>query len=316
MIDQLKIGLLNATGVAKSPDEIIKFCNNNNIDLILITETFLIRGRLQTDWLQYHNYAIQPDIKKRGQGGISLLVRPNLNLHIHHLPNTSRFSLSFQIGIYTFHGLYLPPPPTLNDTTTIELLDQLNITNNTIILGDLNARSKLLTGDHSNNTRGIHALEPWITGNGLHVWNGTLTRTQPTFRTAAGTSIIDLFISPENAILNPTMNIHDMTSLSTYHHLCTLSFSPHSPWKPLPVPNSTRQHWKLQRFSDPELRQLFIKKFENNINSINIVLEQLCHSTISIPHPPTIEQLGSDITSAIYDALDHSVSRTKPRPKT
>ena len=159
MIDQLKIGLLNATGVAKSPDEIIKFCNNNNIDLILITETFLIRGRLQTDWLQYHNYAIQPDIKKRGQGGISLLVRPNLNLHIHHLPNTSRFSLSFQIGIYTFHGLYLPPPPTLNDTTTIELLDQLNITNNTIILGDLNARSKLLTGDHSNNTRGIHALE-------------------------------------------------------------------------------------------------------------------------------------------------------------
>ena len=58
MIDHLEIGLFNATGVGKSPDEIIEFCNNNNIDLILITETFLVHRRFYTDWLQYHNYAI------------------------------------------------------------------------------------------------------------------------------------------------------------------------------------------------------------------------------------------------------------------
>lgn len=51
MIDYIKIGLLNATGIEKSPDEIIDFCNNNNIDIILITETFLARGQLYTDWL-------------------------------------------------------------------------------------------------------------------------------------------------------------------------------------------------------------------------------------------------------------------------
>ena len=238
MIDHLKIGLLNATGVAKSPDEIIEFCNNNNIDIILITETFLVRGRLYTDWHQYHNYAIQPNPKKRGQGGISLLVRPSLNLHIHHLPIINRFTLSFRIGLYTFHGLYLPPPPTLNNTV-IELLDQLTINEYTIILGDLNARSKLLTGDHSNNNRGLKALEPWVNSKGLHVWNGSLTRSQPTFRTIAGSSIIDLFISMESTLNNPVMNIHDMNSLSTHHHLCTFSFFPHIPWQSLPQPNST-----------------------------------------------------------------------------
>ena len=169
MIDHLKIGLLNATGIEKSPVEIIEFCNSNNIDLILITETFLVRGRLYTDWFQYHNYVIQPNPKKRGQGGISLLVWPNINIHIHQLPNQNSFTLSFKIGMYTFHGLYLPPPPTITDDTVIELLDQLPIDNHTVILGDLNARSKLLTGDHSNNTHGLKVLEPWVTGNGFYV---------------------------------------------------------------------------------------------------------------------------------------------------
>ena len=65
MIDHVKIGLLNATGIEKSPDEIIEICNNNNIDIILITETFLVRGRLYSDWHQYHNYAKKPKKKKK-----------------------------------------------------------------------------------------------------------------------------------------------------------------------------------------------------------------------------------------------------------
>ena len=105
MIDHIKIGLLNATSIEKSPDEIIEFCDNNNINLLLTTETFLIYGRLYTDWLQYHNYAIQLNPKKRGQGGISLLVYPTLNIHIYHLPSPNCFTLSFKIGTYTFHGL-------------------------------------------------------------------------------------------------------------------------------------------------------------------------------------------------------------------
>ena len=112
MIDRVKIGLLNATGIEKSPDEIIEFGNNNNIDIILITETFLVRGRLYSDWHQYHNYATQPNPKKRGEGGLSLLVRPDLNLHIHHLPNKNRFTLFSNQQIYLSQTL-----PTTSTTT-------------------------------------------------------------------------------------------------------------------------------------------------------------------------------------------------------
>ena len=157
----------------------------------------MFAGDLFTEWFQYHNYAIRPNPKKRGEGGISLLVRPDLNIHIHTLPPNNRYTLSFRIGNYTFHSLYLPPTPTHhnNNNQYKELLDQLTIDDTTIILGDFNARSKILTGDHQNNSRGLHVLEPWTLSNGLIVWNGLLTRGQPTFRTNAGSSIIDLFIS-------------------------------------------------------------------------------------------------------------------------
>ena len=84
MIDRLTIGLLNAAGVLRSPDKIIKTCKQNNIDFIILTETFLERGRLTTDWLQHHNYA-QPAVDGHGRprGGISLLVRPDLPHHVH-----------------------------------------------------------------------------------------------------------------------------------------------------------------------------------------------------------------------------------------
>ncbi|KAG2216593.1 hypothetical protein INT45_001981, partial [Circinella minor] len=311
--NRIKVGLLNATGIDKSPDEIIKFCNNNNIDIILITETFLVHRRLHTNWHQYHNYAIQPNPKKRGEGGLSLLVRPDLNLHIHHLPTKNRFTLSFKINTYTFHGLYLPPPQQqlqqANNDHCNELLDQINIDNNTIIFGDINARSKILTGDHQNNSRGLHVLELWSLSNGLHIWNGSIARGQPTFRTNAGHSIIDLFISRECAIIDPIMNIHDMTSLKTHHHLCSLSFTPTSPWQQLPIPNATRQHWKLQRLTDPDVKKLYLTQFEKNIRSTNNQLDNLKGGSIVIPNNATIEQIGYNLVSAIYDALDHTDSR-------
>ena len=314
MIGRIKLGLFNATGVHKSPEEIINFCQEHDIDIILITETFLTQGRLYTDWLQYHNYAIRPDVRFRAQGGLSLLVRPELNLHIHQLPNPNRHTLSFQIGTYKFHGLYLPP--SLDTAACAALLDQLIIDEHTIILGDLNARSKTTTGDHSNNKRGTEVLEPWLIHDGLHVWNGSLTRGEPTFRTASGSSIIDLFISREEAIEAPTMDIFDSCSLDSHHHLCALAFSPINPWPSLPTPNSPRQNWKLQRLNDTDVSRLYGIHFDRNTDSILSQLELiLTESAQMIPNHSLIEQLGHDVSAAIYDALDHSVTRAKARPK-
>lgn len=69
------------------------------------------------------------------------------------------------------------------------------------------------------------------------VWIGSLTRTKLAFRTAAGITIIDLFISMETTIINLLMDTQDMKSLSTHHHNCTFLFSSLTPWKALPTPN-------------------------------------------------------------------------------
>ena len=150
--------------------------------------------------------------------------------------------------------------------------------------------------------------------NGLHVWNGSLARSQATFRTIAGSSIIDLFISMDQTLYNPALKIYEMTSLNTHHHLCSLSFSLHTPWNQLPTPNSPRQHWKLQRLSDPEVRQLYLQQFEDNIKNITQLLDHRLNNTI-LDDPSTIEQLDNQLRTAIYDALDSSLTRSKPRPK-
>ena len=164
MINRLKIGLFNTNGLNRSTDEIIQQCQLHHIDIILLTETFLVRGRLNTDWIQLHTYAIQEAHHDKGFGGLTLLVRPDLNLHVHQLPYHNNHTLSFRLGDYTFHGLYLPPA--LSNAQCTERLDCLRIDDHTIILGDLNARLRRF-GDHNTNVRGTAVLDPWLTDNGL-----------------------------------------------------------------------------------------------------------------------------------------------------
>ena len=101
----LKIGLFNACGIDRCPDELLKVCSDDNVDLILLTETFLTRGKLYCPWKQFHNYAHIPDGCYRGHGGLSFLVRPDLPYHVHPLKVQDRYTLSIQIGPYTIHGL-------------------------------------------------------------------------------------------------------------------------------------------------------------------------------------------------------------------
>ena len=313
MIERLKIGLFNATGLRRSLDNVINTCIQQNIDILIITETFLLRGRYYTDWLQYHTYAKQHENNYKGFGGISVLVRPDLNIHIHQYPYHNDETLSFKIGAYTIHALYLPPS-TLSDEQATSRLDRLHIDDYTIIVGDLNARSHQF-GDHRTNERAKIAVEPWLLGHGLHVWNSSLTRGQPTFRNHQGTSIIDLFISKMHAIEDPQMEIFDQMSLHSDHHLCTLSFNPRSNITHLPPPNAARQHWKLQRLTDREVNDLYRSKFQQLATPIEDKITLLLDNNSRVMEKATIEQIGKNLETAIHTALDESVTRTKLRPK-
>ena len=132
MSDTFKIAQLNANGIEKSPDVLIKYCTENKIDILLLTETFLLSGKLNTSWTQFHNYARTSGNAWVGFGGLSLLIRPDFPYHVHVHPHPNRYTITCTIGSYTIHSLYLPPSLTLHEYS--ETINNLTINRSTIIL--------------------------------------------------------------------------------------------------------------------------------------------------------------------------------------
>ena len=121
MSDILKIAQLNANGIERSPDVLINYCTENNIDILLLTETFLLSGKLNTSWTQFHNYVWTSGNVWVGFGGLSLLIRLDFPYHVHVHPHPNRYTITCTTGSYTIHSLYLPPSLTLHEyseTTT------------------------------------------------------------------------------------------------------------------------------------------------------------------------------------------------------
>lgn len=309
---RLHIAQFNAAGLLRSPDELINLCTNDNIDMIFLNETYLTHGRLNTTWTQYHNYALRPDNASRGFGGVSLLVRPDFPHHVHMHQIISPYVLTITVGNYTFHGCYFPPA--LNHEAFTQALHSLSISDNTIIVGDLNARLQA-TGDTQTNDRG-RVLRDWLSDQGLTVWNASLAHGVFTFERNIGRSIIDFFISRRHAIADPQLSIYSDMSLNSDHRLCVLSFVPYTPLPTLPTSPNGRRQWKLQRLKDPAVEELYQQKFGTLVQPIVTELD-----TLLAPNPNQVvniqqlEHLGEKITLADQQALDESVTRGRVREK-
>lgn len=307
MSSPIKIAQFNAAGIDKNPDELINYCIQQNIDIILLTETHLAAGRrLNTTWKQHHVFGRTPGNSRTTVDGLALLYRPDLPYHIHFHPNTSNYIISFTLGPYQFHGLYVPP--SLSHTTFRNLLFQLDINDSTLVFGDLNARLGSRLGDRRTNGR-APILEEWLLHHGLHIWNETLAFGQATFeKQGVGRSIIDLFISHTSAIAAPSLEIHGNQSLSSDHHLCTLSFYPTLSVPRLPTPNAPRLHWKLQRLKEDPVRILYVEEFRRLSQPIAALLSDHRRQDHE-SDPEAIDNIGRMLTEAIYTALDNSVTQ-------
>jgi exonuclease III len=174
-MNQLNIMLFNATGLPKQAiSSILSLAKHSSV--LLIVETRLLSpNRYPTHRKQYHTYGIKTHpLATKGSQGISLLVNPVCQFHVHHLPNDdsqpSQYKLSFTIKDVLIHCVYFPP--SLDNQTIAEALDSLlktiPHTNQTIICGDFNARMENYTGNHSSNSRG-NQLYNWIQQNNLIV---------------------------------------------------------------------------------------------------------------------------------------------------
>ncbi|KAG2223201.1 hypothetical protein INT45_011547 [Circinella minor] len=272
--------MFNASGIERTPVEIIQQCENNNINIILITETFLLEGqRLNTNWQQIHNHAI-----------------------IHG--NAHR-------GIYTLHGVYLPPS-SMSTNEYISTINNLSIDDHTIIFGDFNTRLGTRTGDLRRNGRAAPFTD-WLHNNNLINWNERLSRGQYTYRKKEYKSIIDFFISRDTAVVNPAIKIFDTLSLNSDHHLCRLRFNPSTALLKKSPANAERLHWKLQRLQEPDVKDLYINIFSNEVD--HIIQEINNAKQKQHPDPQCMDHISNLLEDSIYKALDQSVTRTQIRPK-
>lgn len=314
MSNTIRFAMFNAGGIERSVDDLIHRCEQNHIDFILITETYLLEGaQLNTTWFQHHNHATIHGNALRGHGGLSLLVRPTFPFHIHpHLPHRSKYVLTFSLGDYKFHGVYFPPH-SLQDAEFRAILQDLPIDDRTFIFGDFNTRLGATTGDTRSNRR-APAFNRWLQEHNLVNWNARLTRGQPTRRLANSSSIIDYFISSATHIHRPAMKIFDHLSLNSDHHLCSFRFEPLTPIPPLSDPNAIRQQWKLQRLDEPPVLALYIERFISKAQPLANTIQDLHNlETVDVD---AMERIGTELVDCIHTALDESVTRGQVRPKT
>jgi hypothetical protein len=313
----LKIAQLNANGIDRFPDEVIAFCKKKKIDIILLTETFLLKDRLYTDWTQFHTYATLPPNATRGHGGLTILIRPDYPHHVHHHPPTNNYTITISIDKYTIHGLYLPPQLDLDTYTTI--LHQIPVTTTTIILGDLNTRLGTTIGDTRTNIRN-HAFEEWQLQNTITNWNQILAFGQPTLRSHIGSSIIDFFMSQQGPTYATEVTIYDQVSLNSDHHLCEATFQIDHDIPILSPPSASRRQWKLQRLEENDIKTKYVSTFHELSAPL---IDQL---TTILSAPPTnsytcanaradIDDIATALTTHIYTALDQSATPSPVRPK-
>lgn len=309
----IRFAMFNAGGIKRSPDELTKHCKKHRIDFILVTEIYLKEDqKLYTDWIQHHNFAKVPGEARRGFGGISLLIRPDFPYHIHpELLHRSDFVLSFTLGPYKFHGVYFPPH-TMSHAEFVNTLNTLPMDDHTFVFGDFNTRLGTITGDHRRNPR-AGAFTQWITRHRPTNWNAQLAYGQSTYRQKDWHSIIDYVVSSSRNVSGTALEIFDQVSLSSDHHVCRFRFTARTP-KPLLDPaNAIRQHWKLQRLEEREVKELYITQFESHATEIITEVEEL--KTQERVDTQALELIGTKIEESIHLALDNSVTRGELRPK-
>ena len=151
------IGTVNARSVKSKIDLLNEMVINYNIDILVITETWLTdketdQAWLNSSFLNQHNFRSHHICRKdRKGGGILLLSRTNFKckqVKKSKHPTFEGATWNIQIGNVSLMitGIYHPPPSTRNLTTNAMFIDQLSNyllellsdTSNHIITGDFN----------------------------------------------------------------------------------------------------------------------------------------------------------------------------------
>ncbi|KAI8070664.1 Endonuclease/exonuclease/phosphatase [Gilbertella persicaria] len=274
---KLSIACVNANGKLRQEaiDSILYYCKN--IDILFITETWLPPDKtIPTHWQQYHIYGEPVVNSDRCQMGISLFINPLFKYSkIHVDTQKSKYFLTCHLDNLKIYCVYLPPSPSLDNATTMQILESITLTPNTILCGDFNARMGKRTGDSRWNTRG-NKFSAYLDTHSLIDYNSLLQYAKPTRvvykerSSTTETSIVDYFIS-QSTLVQPKLDIRtDLSVLGSDHKLMIFSFVwiDHDVRDDTP-PEPLRNRWKLSRLPEMPVRTAYIQTMQQQFYSKN-----------------------------------------------
>ncbi|KAI8326547.1 Endonuclease/exonuclease/phosphatase [Choanephora cucurbitarum] len=334
---KLNIACVNAKGKLRQEaiDSILYYCKN--VDLLFITETWLPPDKtIPTHWQQFHIYGEPVVNADRCQMGISLFINPSFNYSKLHVDTQiSKYYMTCHLDNLKIHCVYLPPSPSLDNTTSMQILESIPLTPDTILCGDFNAHMGKRTGDSRWNPRG-NKLSSFLDRHTLINYNSLLQYAKPTrvvYKESTNiteASIADYFIS-QSTLMHSKLDIRtDLSVLRSDHKLMVFSFiwMNHDVRDDTP-PEPLRKRWKLSRLAEMPVRTAYITTMQQQFHSKNLnynthqfadFLAQTHSSHSSNPdikaHADTIEYLCSQFYDSIYYALDTILTSASPRPKT
>lgn len=183
----LKLAIWNANGLSQHRQEIQTFLSNNNIDIMLISEThFTYRSYMQIP--KYYIYDTKhPD--GTAHGGTAIIIKRNIRHHQiqkyehDHLQATS-VSIADWNGAIIISAIYCPPRHTIDNIKFSQFFNSLG--NKFIAGGDYNAKH-LQWGSRLTNTRGRELLKS-MQHNNL----GQISTAEPTYWPTDRSKIPDL----------------------------------------------------------------------------------------------------------------------------
>src|SRR3954447_19612107 len=311
-----RIMYFNANSIHGKAESITRFAEKHHIDVACTSETWLspaaaIPLKHPIANITHHKDHHITGGKRNGDGILVNAFSPVGQRVTRHV----RSALDDYVVIVETNGVtlifsYLPPSLIHQ---YIKLLLQLGDEvsdegrNNVVIVGDLNARSETLTGDHNNNTRG-RLLEAALE-NSTFILQKPVTGKWTSFG-GGGFGITDVVIS--NFEIRDLVVHENERIANSDHRPLTFSIPAANP------PGKLVDRWDVRKLSKPEVRDRYVQVIEGDIELG--VLEILCRDARKEFEEGTLggdmlkaraSELWEGILGRVFEAAGSTVGRLK-----
>ena len=311
----LKIIHFNCNGIISKSLTIGSFLKQEKPSIMSLNELRCTEPNAN-DSLRFENYNCyykcrQPKGSKQVGGGVALLIDEKLEQSEEPIPEqfqrTEAVSVKAKINDkwYTFVSIYNPPEQKLEK----EFLNYINSSfKNILIIGDLNAKIKELSGEF--NSKGKE-LELFIKESNLHILNNKRNPTNFCKKNSLNSfSVLDYFIGSENFFLNQSSYTTITNSVLSahfkkYYHVpikIEFNYTVHTQEKPIVTNenyNYDKADWKKFNLW---LEDRTWKSEENDINIQNSELTCNINESAKLHIPLT--KTDSNPLSLPYYILD------------